>query len=275
MANLRKLPQIDELKKLYFGEGLSFKDIADRFSVTLGAVALQFRHHGVKPRARGYDPVHKEYPDWTDPTTKQILLGSLLGDGGLFIQGTHKKTIQYLEGHCMEQKEYLLWKNKYLKFHYYEYIGKDHCIKGRLIKGRTKSCLSSRWHPELDKLYAKYYKDGKKNVEAILEDMDDVGMLVWYLDDGQYSPIPIQVFFATLSYNKNEHSHISKWFEKRNISVTIQKIRMHKNDEKTYFQTRSYGDNARKIREIVEKEMIHLQVPVCMRYKIRKKKKKV
>src|SRR3989344_7224924 len=49
-----------------------------------------------------------------DEDVKQVLLGSLLGDGSLQIQKEGKNAF-YREIHSSKQKEYLLWKNQFLK----------------------------------------------------------------------------------------------------------------------------------------------------------------
>ena len=43
---------------------------------------------------------------------EQILFGSMCGDGYIGIAPKHK-TPHYSEGHCIAQKDYLLWKMKY------------------------------------------------------------------------------------------------------------------------------------------------------------------
>jgi len=42
---------------------------------------------------------------------KQVLLGSLLGDGRVGIYPKYKNAI-FVESHSLKQKEYLLWKKK-------------------------------------------------------------------------------------------------------------------------------------------------------------------
>ena len=49
-----------------------------------------------------------------DEDVKQVLLGSLLGDGSLEINKGGKNAF-YREIHSSKQKDYLLWKNQFLK----------------------------------------------------------------------------------------------------------------------------------------------------------------
>jgi len=49
---------------------------------------------------------------------KQVFLGSMCGDGSINLRNNK---LNFTESHCMEQKEYLLWKQKMLKSLYLKY----------------------------------------------------------------------------------------------------------------------------------------------------------
>lgn len=145
--------------------------------------------------------MNKEYPDWTDPITQQILIGSLLDGGRFGIQGTNKETVQYLETHTLERKGHTQWKNKYLKCQYSEYDDR-------------KVSLSSRWHPELDELYAKYYKDGRKNIPILLNNLDMNGLCVWYTCANTVINSGKSIQLATTDFTDDEQFLARDWFIK-------------------------------------------------------------
>jgi len=203
---LRILPQIDELKMLYFEKSMSLQQIADMYGVTRGAVYLQFRYHGIQTRARGYDPVNKEYPDWNNHVTQQILTGSLLDGGKLVVLGSNKPTIQFMETKPLRKKEYVEWKNEYLKFHYFEQEGR-------------KACLTSRWHPEIDVLFEKYYfPNGMKNIKSLLTNLGEIGIFVWYMDSGELDisdENDPRIALNVDNFSTEDHLLARRWFEER------------------------------------------------------------
>lgn len=117
-----------------------------------------------------------------DSITKQILLGSILGDGCLKKNGGAKNQRNYIfyEGHSLKQAEYCKWKYEKLKIFkttYNQYLEKNR------IELRTTS------FPLFTELRKKFYGSdsiGNKLPMDILSELDLFGLLIWYLDDGYY-----------------------------------------------------------------------------------------
>lgn len=109
----------------------------------------------------------------------QIVYGSIMGDGSLRKReyGTHSLRIT----HGIKQKEYCLWKQSLL---------------GNIISS-TESKHPNRYGFETNQLYELNevgdYKVGKKEdrrysiPDLIKNNMNELGLAIWYLDDGTYS----------------------------------------------------------------------------------------
>jgi len=277
-ASNKKIPRDrDLLYKMYAGEGMTAKEIGRLYDSTQQSVLNALRDVGIPVKKKGYDPIYKKYTDWDDENIMQILYGSLLGDGGLFRVGRNKNTIQFLEGHSIKQKEYLKWKNRYFKFNYYEMQPKDYGDKYAVpTTGNKSSSLSSMCHPFLDKTYDELYHivDGKydKNVEAMLDKIDDFGLLVWYFDDGSSRFGPIGMFFHTESFTHDEHIIMQKWFEdKYGVKPAISRFNNYGHDktrENWQEKLTFYGDRARTLMEILKKQFVKHDLPMSMAYKV-------
>jgi len=161
--------------------------------------------------------------------TKQILLGSLLGDGSLQKQ---KKSINALfrERHALSQKSYILWKVKHLEFFDIKYKS------GKRLDKRTNKYyffidIWSKTHPILTNYYKLFYPKGKKIItHKILDQIKLLGLAIWYMDDGYFRNESKNIKLGTEGYTFNENKIILKWFiEKWNINPTIHK------DRKNYY----------------------------------------
>src|SRR3990167_1854459 len=109
---------------------------------------------------------------------KQILLGSLLGDGGI-TKITRGNYIGYCykEAHSRKQEEYLLWKNKILGFNY---SNKDKY--GKVWIYRTNKIFEEYYH-----LFYRKNKKYKIIDSKILNNLNVIGLSIWFMDDGHYS----------------------------------------------------------------------------------------
>jgi len=139
------------------------------------------------------------------PTENQIILGGLLGDlccrmriftKNAFLQG----------GHCKEQKEYLLWKLNSLK---------SLSFKTRINK-RKAILFDSKSYPCLNIYYNLFYKNNKKIVNlSILNKLYNLGLAVWYMDDGCYKKKDKSCNIHTNGFTYSENLLIKNWFEKK------------------------------------------------------------
>lgn len=154
----------------------------------------------------------------------QILLGSILGDGGLGLsKGCYYP--YYSETHCSAQLSYIRWKLKYLKkldFRLYKY------------KNVEQYGITTKTHPYFTEWYNKWYLKGKKILnEEYLNKLDIVGLAVWFMDDGylsiqhhwKYKKLRYRrIIFSSLSFNLSEHKIIKNiLFKKWGFDISIYK----------------------------------------------------
>lgn len=108
---------------------------------------------------------------------KAMVVGNILGDGSLLANWS-KTNYRLSINHCVEQKEYLLWKYGILKN--YIISGPRFYAKNNSLTIRTIS------HPELTELRRLFYSNKQKIVpERVREFLEDPFVLaVWFMDDG-------------------------------------------------------------------------------------------
>lgn len=170
-----------------------------------------------KPRLtnKSYLLARENYLKELDYITKQVIYGSLLGDGCLI-----KSTKGYRFSIGSSQQEYLEWKKsltnhifqqnkpsqyQYVNLHYFY-----HSIS----------------HPFFINLYKIFYTSGKKTITRnILDKVDNLALAIWYQDDGSFNhnPNSRQITLCTDSFDFEQHKVIQKWFiDKWKIEVKIQ-----------------------------------------------------
>ena len=192
-----------------------------------------------------------------DEDAHQILLGSLLGDGSLTI---HKFSPRFSENHCMKQKEYLNWKINYFEKDNIPLTTRIVILKknGKQINYQLWS-METKYIPQLLYYYSLFYGNGKKEVNwKILQQLEPLGLAVWYCDDGslykrndRYN----EVHIATNCFSLEQLELVKTWFKFRwDINITIRP-----------------SDNTISIMQDSIKKFINLIKPYiqsCMRYKI-------
>jgi hypothetical protein len=203
---------------------------------------------------------------------QQIFLGSLLGDGGLYLGGRSNRVVQYREGHSLVQKNYVAWKNDYYKFKYDE---PGRSASKQVPEKGISSYIYSWSHPYLDSAYKNLYGGGKRRVSDILAGLGDLGLLVWYLDDATYWPYPLSIYFYVNGFSHEEHEIMCDWFEKKySIRPGIGKYNNHGNDPerkaKGILQEKLtlYGDRARTLLGVIRPQFVKFGLPVDMSYKM-------
>lgn len=169
-----KLPDIAELKRLYFDRKLSSIEIAKIYNVTCGAVLIKFKRYGVSIRSlsesqdliSNHITLIKEHDDFIN--------GLLLGDGCI-VMTRNKKSCWY--GHSDKNKEYLEWLGKS-----FNNLG----IKCSKITPHTNNTWSIKTlsYREFIKYRIDWYPDGRKKIPDI--ELTPITLFNWYLGDGNY-----------------------------------------------------------------------------------------
>ena len=148
-------------------------------------------------------------PEW-NPNQKQLLLGSLLGDG--YISDN-----TYQDMHSVKQMDYVAFKQKILSGLYSSW---DHIkSEGVTPDGNShKRCLLTVPNKEIgSRLQEICYRDGKKFVtREWLDQIGELGLVAWFLDDGWISnkgPVKLIGGLCTHGFEKDQVAIIQKWFD--------------------------------------------------------------
>lgn len=154
---------------------------------------------------------------------KEILIGSILGDGTLEKDG---KNVRLRIEHGKEQKAYLWWKYKELK----ALTSKP----PRLVKVKDKRSGKERikWHfstlslPVLNFYYEKFYQKRRKQIPKDIEELltSPLSLAVWFMDDGYKRSDCNALRINTDCFKLEEQERLKKCL-KKNFDINV---RLHR-----------------------------------------------
>jgi len=200
-----------------------------------------------------------------------IIIGSYLGDGCIPKEQT-KNSNNYLKiQHSIKQIEYATWKSDL-----FEGFATKPIIINRMFKNKPYTCVAfqTKVHPFCTRL-RKLYKDGKKTLNlSTLSYLDELGLAIWYMDDGSIVRNRYKradgtkghlkfrgIKIATCSFSDTEIELLRNVL-KHKWDLDF-KVYYSRNSEKLYPVISIFGDDARRFIEIIKP-----YVPDCMKYKI-------
>lgn len=181
---------------------------------------------------------------------EQILLGTLLGDGGVYRYGRNK-TYSIRWQHSLKQEEYAIWKAENSLDNYSVY-------RGSKFDKRTNKVYTFITCYSIVDDYSYYrslfYKDKKEVNQNVLNKLQPLGLAVWYLDDGNmyYNGNNCHITLSVNGFNENSKDLIISYFKKYdlNFKKSQKAIRITSKKECEIFMN------------LVEK-----YIPNCMEYK--------
>lgn len=170
----------ETLRSLYETDLLTDTEIARLYSTHQPRVNALRRQWGIETLGKT-GRLTRTLPPFTS-TQDQVLLGSLLGDGGMVSE--NGRTASFSESHCMEQEPYLQWKVQIFGEHVTRVSDGVKVDKqtGKTYKSRGYALHRSTY---LYPYYDLFYKTGKRVFPANLPSlMNPLTLAVWYMDDG-------------------------------------------------------------------------------------------
>ena len=157
---------------------------------------------------------------------KEIILGSLLGDGSLKIQKPYKNA-RFSFRHSIHQKEYFFWKVKQLKE-----ISSESCWwkQKKNSLGREMLRYQSLALPVLTEIYKLTHKKNKLVIRRKwLNQMSPLSLAIWWLDDGSIISNGRKGVFCTDPFSYKEQKILTRYLKvvwKINVHIgKIKKIR--------------------------------------------------
>jgi hypothetical protein len=205
---------------------------------------------------------------------KSALIGSMLGDGGLWL-APHSKNARLYVCHCEKQLGYLKWLHALFSPFSRPIVQTEKKGK-KIICGReTNASNFYRFytiaHPDVTTVFKQYYRNGLKGVDnSLIDQVDLLAMGIWMSDDGSITRnkkgVPVSCSLATCSFTYKEHlilvNVVRKFF-----NGTI-KIKRHGGSfngaKRTDYVLSMYG----KQHVIEFLDMIKLVLPKCIHYKL-------
>lgn len=183
---------------------------------------------------------------------KSLIYGTLLGDASIY---RHPIKNFYTFRFSQANKTYAIWKADLLGFPYkhYTYIRYDNRTK----KNYTITIVQMKIPiEERKRIYSLFYTPKKKVNKEILEALEEQGITLWYLDDGNvyYNGNNCHITLAINGFSTEEGNMIIKWFKDKynlNFKYNSKAIRLTSKKDCLQFMN------------IVEK-----YIPECMSYKI-------
>jgi hypothetical protein len=256
----RKLitPSKETLYQLICVEGLTPYEVADKLGYGKGGwsnVYAYCREYGIE-----FDfTVNADLRNTSfTPDQRSIVVGTLLGDGYLRPHGKIEKNYSLCFAHGEKQIEYLEWMKDNLKPFTTSDIPYKH-KKTSLHNHATVHSYHTVCHPWLTELRKAFYPDGKKTVSIDwLNQVDELALAVWYMDDGSLNKRYGTMTFCTNGFSYEEHLLIQQWFLDRwKLPVVIE------NRRNNQYSIRVNASVAKHLREILRP-----YIPPCMSYKV-------
>jgi hypothetical protein len=179
---------------------------------------------------------------------KEVLIGTLLGDGCLLVNVYGKNYRLYIE-HSVKQKNYLEWK--------YE-IFREWCLsqpKYRKVNDswrfRTISHPIFRWWRDI------FYRGNRKIVPRNIEKLLDRprSLAVWFMDDGALGPKKKGLTLNTQNFTKKEDEKLMKCLEK-NFHL---KVSLHKDKKswRIYVLPKSVPEFRKRVEKLIFPEFMY------------------
>lgn len=192
-----KIEENLELFEKLFNEGLSDYKIAKILGLN-HATIFQFR------KKHGYirESLVTAKPREISNTEMEVIIGSLLGDGNMRLNG---RNASFCIGHGSKQKEYCLYKAKLLK----NLNAKFSYSKRKVPDKRNGILYETYWcrigaNPNFNPIYEEFYKNGKKHIpiNLVKNYFSRLSLAILYMDDGNKTEHGYTI--ATMCFDREE-----------------------------------------------------------------------
>lgn len=211
---------IQDIKSYLFNEywtlNKSGKEIGDNLNVDRKLITEWMRQLGI-PRRNNTEKIRLKNSINISPTEKQwqMILGLWMGDGNIRkVKGGVNSQLRIT--HSIKFYDYLKYKQEILEennlFRFKEYrrkgggLGGENCIR---------YSLESQCTPLLNKIYENCYTYGKSNLsEYYLNQINEYGLYIWYLDDGNLQSNS-HIVLCTDNFTYEENEKIVKYFNRK------------------------------------------------------------
>ncbi len=200
----------EEAEKL-LEEGKTFPEISEKMGCSIVVAKRRFKDLGLCQEQKQTSP-YEYYDVELSEKQKQMVMGSLLGDG------TITKSGAYSCSHSIKQKEYFYHKMKIL-YNLHSNCSQRYAHNYEWLKKETESLhFTTGCNKYLYELRNIYYPKGKKifPYEYLRDNMTEEGLAYWYCDDGCLAKSRgINARIYTYGYSYEEQKLVSKFLQEK------------------------------------------------------------
>jgi len=210
----------EELTKLYVEQDKTTYEIASIYSCDRRTISRYLKQYGItiKRHKRAYSFYYEQK---LNDIQKDLILGSLIGDGCISKHHDGVNSCRFLEQHSIRQLEYLKWKKEILN----NFVSSDIKIIDNSKNNSYGNELSCNFitvlHKEFVKFYEMFYKNKVKRIPYF--QLSPISLAVWYFDDGSISKLGqkgnyYSARFHTESYDDESIANLQKMLKDMDIS---------------------------------------------------------
>lgn len=245
-----------------FKKGKTTKEVADELHIHPETVKRHLRKNNI-PIFKGTVSEFIEIGN----DLKQLLIGSLLGDGSFCYSSKKTKHCYLSIAHCMRQKEYLEFKKSILdNYGLGTPLLISTYIDNRFKNPKYTECREkSKLHPIFTNIRLKYYdQNGFKRVfKEFVDSIDSLGLAIWYMDDG--SVTNNSCILSTCSFSLDEQRILSEiLLNKFNLHFTI-----GRNSNSMYLLAEDFPKFVKLIKPYVIPSMQYKLIPYSKRVHVK------
>lgn len=246
----------EKLIELYITKRLTTYEIAEMYNVHRKTISswLEKYEIDINPKQRKFELI-KKVP--FDNQQKELIFGTLLGDGCIAEHGRNNKSNRLLIGHCEKQKEYLLWKKEILG-NFVNTIRRTEDLRGNSIM----YSFATVTHNEFKFFRKLFYENNKKVIkEEMIHYLTPLATAVWVMDDGSRYQEKNTMRISTDSFSEDEN-HLLEYFLKHHFDLNAKVCEYERNNRKFYYLSFNVR-NAALLSDVIRPHVID-----CMKYKL-------
>lgn len=246
----------DILQDLYVNKRKTAYEIAEILQVNRSTVTRYLKKYqiAINPKQRKYELV-KKVPFTKEQ--KEMMIGTLLGDGCIAPHGRKNKSYRLLVSHCEKQKDLVLYKK---------------AVLGNLVNNirrqedkRQNSVMYSFHtvtHHEFKRIYDLFYENNKKIIrDELINYLTPRSLAFWIMDDGSASRNNVSLRLHTEGFTEEENIKLQNML-RAGFNIRSKVCKFTRND-KEYCYLSINKENTIKLSRLTEQYFVD-----CMKYKI-------
>ena len=242
---------------LYWITEKPLKTIASKLKVSYGTLYSWMQNLKIPIRDKAFRT--NMFPKELTYEQEQVLLGTVMGDGGLYRSNKDYGDYCLQIGHSIDVKPYLEYKAEIFNLFF------SSMFDSFKVDSNTYTSVFRTVYLPIFSRYAKmFYKNNIKIVNPlVLNKLDALGVAIWFMDDGYYQSNKYSgvLGLCTHGFSEEENWTIQKWFSKRfEIDFRVTRCRNY------YYLKTGKKDNIDKFMSIVSKHVNKIDV---MKYKLK------